>query len=54
MDGVETRQRDTVQRLQDRLIASREARAERHSLNEALAEKAYARLEQKTERAAKE
>src|SRR5277367_1814032 len=54
MDGVESRQRDTVQRLQDRLIASREARAERHSLNEALAQKAYARLEQKTQRAAKE
>ena len=54
MDGVETRQRETVRRLQDRLIASREARAERHALHEAFAAKAYARLEEKTQQAAKQ
>lgn len=54
MDGVEVRQRDTVQRLRDRLIASREARAERFNMKAAMLERKYAKLEEKTQRAAEE
>lgn len=54
MDGVEVRQRDTVQRLRDRLIASREARAERFNMKTAMLERKYAKLEEKTQRAADE
>lgn len=54
MDGVEVRQRDTVQRLRDRLIASREARSEHYKLKAAMLEREYAKLEEKTQRAADE
>jgi len=54
MDGVEARQRDTVQRLRDRLIASREARAEQSVFGQAERERLYAKLEEATRKAADE
>jgi hypothetical protein len=53
MDGVEVRQRETVQGLRDKLIANRELRAARQAQTEAIAEKVYTELEKKTREAAK-
>jgi hypothetical protein len=53
MNGVEARQREGVQRLMDKLVASRELRAERQAAEEAFRRKVYAVLEEKTQQAAK-
>ena len=53
MDGVENRQRETVQRLRDKLVASRELRAERQARAEVMSNAVYAELEEKTRQAAK-
>lgn len=52
MDGVEERQRETIQRLQNRLVASRELRAERQAAADAKSREVFAELEEKTRRAA--
>jgi len=52
MDGVEERQRETVQRLQNKLVAAREMRAERQTALEAKSREAFAELEEKTRQAA--
>ena len=54
MDGVESRQRETVQRMRDRLVANREERAQREALEHAVSQKIYAELEKRTQQAAKE
>ena len=54
MDGVEERQRETVQRLRSKLIANRELRARRQAEEEAIAADIYAELEKKTKEAAQE
>lgn len=54
MDGVESRQRETVQRMRDRLVANREERAQREALEHAVSQKIYAELEKRTQKAAKE
>ena len=52
MDGVEERQRETIQRLQNRLVASRELRAERQAAADAKSREVFAELEEKTRQAA--
>jgi hypothetical protein len=54
MDGVEARQRETVQRMRDRLVANREERAQREALEHAVSQKIYNELEKRTQQAAKE
>ena len=54
MHGVEERQRETVGRMRDQLVANRERRAERHKGEEAIANAMYAKLAEKTQEAAKE
>jgi len=54
MDGVEARQRETVQRMRDRLVANREERAQQEALEHAVSQKIYAGLEKRTQQAAKE
>lgn len=53
MNGIEARQRETVQGLRDKLIANRDLRAARQAQTEAIAEQMYAELETKTREAAK-
>jgi hypothetical protein len=52
MDGVEARQRDTVQRLRDKLVETRELRAERQIREEEHSRELLAELEKKTRKAA--
>ena len=54
MDGVEERQRETVERLRNKLVANRELRAQRQAEEEASAADIYAELEKKTKQAAEE
>ena len=52
MDGVEKRQRETVQQLRDKLVASRELRAQRQAIAQAASDAMYEDLEKKTREAA--
>jgi hypothetical protein len=52
MEGVEERQRETVQRLRDKLVESRELRAERQALAEGMTSEILSELEKKTQKAA--
>jgi hypothetical protein len=53
MDGVEIRQRETVQRLMNKLNKARELRAEKEAAHVAASDKIRASLEEKTREAAK-
>ena len=53
MHGVEERQRETVQRLRDKLVESRELRAQQQAATEAKARAVLSDLEEKTRQAAK-
>jgi len=53
MDGVEERQRETVQRLRDKLVESRELRAQQQAATEAKVRAVLSKLEEKTRQAAK-
>lgn len=53
MDGVEERQRETVQRLRNKLVESRELRAQQQAATEANARAVLSELEDKTRQAAK-
>jgi hypothetical protein len=53
MNGVEIRQRETVQRMRDKLIVNRERRAQRQAIEEGIRENLYAELKEKTQQAAK-
>jgi hypothetical protein len=52
MDGVEAQQRETLQRLRDKLIESRALRAERKNLADQKFREQLADLERKTQKAA--
>lgn len=54
INGVEIRQRETIERMRARLIADRERRAEWQAKENSERERIYAELEQKTQEAAKE
>ena len=54
MDGVEARQRETVQRLRDRLVANREERAQRQAAEADLRKEQFEELRRRTQEAAKE
>jgi hypothetical protein len=53
MDGVEIRQRETVERLMSKLVQARELRAEKQAENDAKVREVMAKLEEKTQQAAK-
>ena len=53
MDGVEERQSETVQRLRDKLVESRELRAQQQAATESKARAVLSELEEKTRQAAK-
>jgi len=53
MDGVEERQRETVQMLRNKLVESRELRAQQQAVTEAKALAVLSELEEKTRQAAK-
>jgi hypothetical protein len=53
MDGVEERQRETVQMLRNKLVESRELRAQQQAVTEAKALAMLSELEEKTRQAAK-
>ena len=52
MDGVEAQQRETVQRLRDKLVESRALRAEQQNLADQKIREQLADLERKTQKAA--
>lgn len=53
MHGVEERQKDTVQRLRNKLVESRELRAQGQAATEANARAVLSELEERTRQAAK-
>lgn len=53
MDGVEIRQRETVERLMNKLNTARELRAEKQAAHNAVSESMRAKLEEQTREASK-
>lgn len=53
IDGVEKQQRETVQQLRDKLVASRELRMQRATMEMAASQAMYEELERKTQEASK-